>query len=99
MKRERRILRGQGVGRVGCATRFAVTSLPLLPCRPRRWAGGSRADPMALLLRQLVGRELRVLVGRTHLSGKLVTAAPAVLVTAEGRVAVVRAEAIASVEY
>lgn len=54
---------------------------------------------MALLLRQLVGRELRVLVGRTHLSGKLVTAAPAVLVTAEGRVAVVRAEAIASVEY
>jgi len=54
---------------------------------------------MALLLRQLVGRELRLLVGRTHLSGRLVTAEPAVLVTAEGRAAVVRAEAVVSVEY
>jgi hypothetical protein len=84
---------------VGCATRFVVTSLPLLPRTPPAGATGRRADPMALLLRQLIGRQLRVLVGRIELSGKLVTADPVVLVTAQGRAAMVRTEAIVSVEY
>lgn len=86
------------MGRVGCAVRFAATGLRLLPCPPPG-ARRARRDPMAALLRRLVGRELRVLVGRTHLSGRLVSADPVVLVTAEGRVAALRAEAIGSVEY